>query len=144
MKKIGVNLILLILLKASIGFSQNSIIIRYVDTEIQTPIRITGYLFSSGWKFEEFEVKDTIFYKFIQQRIDSVKYCRDNIQCRCPDVRQQIIVTNGEEYDILSSDGSFAMEINGKCIFFDERLQKAINRVIETYENKKEDNLQRK
>ena len=138
MKKIGLGLVSLILLKTSIGFSQNSVIIRYVDTEIQTPIRITGYLFSSGWEFEEFVVKDSIFHKFIQQRIDSIKYCRDNsIQCRFPDVRQQIIVTNGEEYDILSSDGSFAMEINGKPIIFDKPLQRAIHRAIEAYEDKK-------
>jgi hypothetical protein len=88
---------------------------------IETPIKIQGYLFST-WKFKEFEIKDSLFYAYMKQRIDSMILCND-ISCPSPDVRQQIIVVNGEKHDILSSDGSLAMEKNGKNVEFDKSLQ---------------------
>ena len=135
MKKI-ISLFLLIFTTILISFSQNRIIIRYVDTAIQTPIRIQGYLFST-WKFEEFEIRDSLSYVFIKQKTDSIKLClEDDITCHLPDVRQQIIVIYGKKYDILSSDGSFAMEKNGKSVIFDNTLQTVINQAIEKHEQK--------
>jgi len=137
MKKV-ISLILLIFATILISFSQNRIfdriIIRYVDPDIQTVMRIPGYLFSE-WEFEEFEIKDSLSYAFVKQKIDSLKFCLDDdIKCRFPDVRQQIIIIYGEKYDILSSDGSNAMEKNGKSVYFDNILQTAINRTIKIYE----------
>jgi hypothetical protein len=134
MKKIMI-LFLLVFTTILISFSQNRIIIRYVDTALQTPIRIQGYLFST-WKFEEFEIKDSLSYVFVKQKTDSLEFCLDDSTCHFPDVRQQIIVIYGEKYDILSSDGSFAMEKNGKSVLFDNTLQTAINQVIEKHEQK--------
>ena len=132
MKKI-ISLFLLIFATILMSFSQNRIIIRYVDTEIQTPMRITGYIFST-WEFEKFEIKDSLSYAFVKQKIDSLEFCLgDDIKCRFPDVRQQIIIIYGKKYDILSSDGATAMEKNGKSVFFDNILQTAINRAIEKH-----------
>lgn len=134
-------LLALFLLSESIAFSQQGIqqriIIRYVDSAIQTPIRISGYLFCT-WEFEKFEIRDSLSYIFVKQRIDSMKLCTDeNIRCSFPDVRQQIIVINNEEYDIISSDGSSAMEKNGRKVIFDKTLQIAINQAINSYETNK-------
>jgi hypothetical protein len=135
MKKF-ICLLILFLLLIPIVFSQHRILIRYVGDIILTPIKTSGYLFST-WKVEEFEITDSLSYVFVKQRIDSIELCADSdVGCRFPNVRQQIIVINNEEYDILSSDGVSAMEKNGRKVIFDKTLQAAINRAIDNYVRK--------
>lgn len=131
MKKIFVFCILIIGIIISPCYSQNRVIIRYVDASIETPIRIPGYLFSK-WKVEELSFKDSTLCTFFKRKIDSLLFCDlGNTICRFPDVRQQIIVVYGEEYDIVSSDGSTAMEKNGKSVVFDIVLQSIVNKIID-------------
>jgi hypothetical protein len=117
-------------------FSQKYIIIRYVDVTIETPVRVPGYIFSE-WDFNEIEIADTLSYNFIKESIDKITFCHDSFTCPFPDVRQQIVVIDGEKYDILSSDGSFSMEKNGRSVYFDEKLQQKINDIIRFHEKQK-------
>jgi hypothetical protein len=98
----------------------------------QTIVKVSGYDFST-WKIKEIEIKDSLSYEWVKQRIDSMKLYTD-VSCRFPDVRMQIIIIDGENYDILSSDFFSAMEKNGRCVVFDKTLQEKINRVIEIQE----------
>jgi hypothetical protein len=115
--------------------SQNIIYVRYVEPTIETPVKVCGYDFST-WKCDKFEIRDSLLYKWIKERIDIMELCVDT-SCSFPDVRQQIIVVDGEKYDILSSDGSYAMEKNGKSVIFDKILQDKINLMIEKMSNGK-------
>ena len=134
MKKF-ICLLALFLLSESLVFSQHKILIRYLDEVILTPVNVQGYMFST-WNFKEFEISDSLFYVFVKQKVDSMELCpNNNIKCRFPNVRQQIIILNGEEYDILSSDGVFAMEKNGKKVIFDKTLQTTINQAINSYKD---------
>jgi hypothetical protein len=132
MKKI-ICLLYLILISVSFVFAQQMIYIRYTDPVIQYCARVTGYRFST-FDFEEFDISDSLSYVFFKQRIDSLKLCPNNGSCYFPHVWQQIIVVNGEEYDILSSNGVNAMEKNGRSVVVDKTLQTAINKAIEKHE----------
>ena len=148
MKKITTCLSLLMILIPLIGFSQNSsnknITIRYRGDGIETPMKISGYVFSTLSSYNEFTLwgshskffsNDSLFYVFVKQRIDSMQLCLDDDnKCRFPDVTQQIIVIDGEKYDILSSNGINAMEKNGRSVVFDKKLQDAINKAIQKYD----------
>jgi hypothetical protein len=132
MKKI-ICLLYLILISVSFVFAQQMIYIRYTDPIIQYFARVTGYRFST-FDFEEFDISDSLSYVFFKQRIDSLKLCPNNGSCHFPHVWQQIIVVNGEEYDILSSNGGNAMEKNGRSVVVDKTLQTAIDKAIEKHE----------
>jgi hypothetical protein len=135
MKKF-ICLLYLIFVSVSFSFAQY-IIIRFADPNIETCIQISGYSFpkwdKTAGNFDEFEVTDSLFYVFVKQKVDLLK-CLDNVSCPFPDVRLQIIVVNGEEYDIVSSDVFSAMEKNGRSVAFDRILQKAINDAIKKHE----------
>ena len=136
MKKV-IIILLLVSITILTGFSQCRIVIRYTNPIIRLPAKVTCYRFST-WKdkklIKEFEVLDSLSCMFIKQRIDSIKSYKKCKSYRFPDVRQQITIFFGEECDTLFSDGSFAMEKNGKCVIFDKILQEAINKAIEDYE----------
>jgi len=135
MKKI-IIIFLLALTTISAGFSQCRIIIRCTDPNIRTPVKVLSYRFSTGASklIKEFEVRDSLFCTFVKQRIDSMKLHTKQIDRYYPDVRQQITIVFNGGSDTLFSDGSFAMEKNGKCMVFDKILQEAINKVIVDYE----------
>ena len=133
MKK--VILLLMFFLTFFIGFAQKKIIFRYeyiVNTSI---IKIPGYRYSAATgRYEEFSTTDSLFYKSIKNRVDALVFCSDSIPCPYPDVRQQIIVVDGEKYDILSTDGSYAMEKNGRSVIYDKVLKKEIYRIIRIHD----------
>ncbi|MDD3645382.1 MAG: hypothetical protein PHR19_07640 [Bacteroidales bacterium] len=137
-----ITILFLLLFSATIAFSQqkhnkvnNHIIIRYAPNYIDYPIAITGYTFLKVGKHNEFIVWDSLSYSYVRQRVDSLVPCYDNDRpCRFPNVVQQIVIVNGNEYDILSSNGTTAMEKNGRSVVFDKELQDAINRAIEKYD----------
>jgi len=135
MKK-AIIVFLLILTTILTGFSQCKIFIRYTDPNLRFLVKVSSYRFSIGTSklVKEFEVLDSLSCMFIKQRIDSIKSYKKCKSYRFPDVRQQITIFFGEECDTLFSDGSFAMEKNGKCVIFDKILQEAINKAIEDYE----------
>lgn len=136
MKK-NIILFLLILTTILTGISQCRIIIRYTDPNLETPLKVSSCRFSIAKTelIKEFEILDSLSCTFLRQKIDSIKLCKSK-KCCFPDVRQQIILIFNERYDTLFSDGSFAMEKNGKPMIFDEILQEAINKAIEDYEQK--------
>lgn len=122
-----------------IVFSQQRVIVRYIeyrdDKPIFYPIKITGYEFGTkNFPFlDEITIRDSLSYHWIIKRVMTLEYCPNTMTCYFPDVRQQIIIVNDEKYDILSSDGCSAMELNGKSVFFDKILQQAINEIIEKF-----------
>ena len=132
MKKI--ILFLVCFLTFSMVFAQKKIIFRYECTANTSIIPLSGYEYSSSNRYDEFFTTDSLFYKSIKNRVDALVFCSDSIPCPYPNVRQQIIVVDGEKYDILSSSGSFAMEKNGRSVIYDKILQKEIYRIIRIHD----------
>jgi hypothetical protein len=120
-------------------FSQKIVLIRYIEYRethiILYPVKITGYEFGTkNFPFlDELTIEDSLSYHWIAKKVMELEYCTDTVSCYFPDVRQQIIIVNGDRYDILSSDGYTAMEMNGKSVLFDKELQQVINNIIEKY-----------
>lgn len=109
------------------------IYIHYYDPEeiILTPYDYHGWNFcnrESLWIY----IGDTLTYSFISSHIDSLVYANASDKCKFPNVSQRIVVLkpHSEEYDMIFSDGRGAMEKNGRCVLFDEELQRVINDII--------------
>ena len=109
------------------------IYIDYYDPEV---IILTPYDYH-GWNFCNREslwiyIGDTLTYSFISSHIDSLVYANASDKCKFPNVSQRIVVLkpHSEEYDMIFSDGRGAMEKNGRCVLFDEELQRVINDII--------------
>jgi hypothetical protein len=109
------------------------IYIHYYDPEV---IILTPYDYH-GWNFCNREslwiyIGDTLTYSFISSHIDSLVYANASDNCKFPNVSQRIVVLkpHSEEYDMIFSDGRGAMEKNGRCVLFDEELQRVINDII--------------
>lgn len=109
------------------------IYIDYYDPEeiILTPYDYHGWNFcnrKSLWIY----IGDTLTYSFISSHIDSLVYANASDKCKFPNVSQRIVVLkpHSEEYDMIFSDGRGAMEKNGRCVLFDEELQRVINDII--------------
>ena len=107
--------------------------IHYYDPEeiILTPYDYHGWNFcnrESLWIY----IGDTLTYSFISSHIDSLVYANASDKCKFPNVSQRIVVLkpHSEEYDMIFSDGRGAMEKNGRCVLFDEELQRVINDII--------------
>ena len=119
------------------------IYIYYYDSQeiILTPYAYQGYSFcnrESLWIY----VGDTLTYSFISSHIDSLVYANASDKCKFPNVSQRIVVLkpHSQEYDMIFSDGMGAMEKNGRCVLFDEELQRVINDIIKrdiAHRNKK-------
>ena len=109
------------------------IYIYYYDPQeiILTPCDYQGYDFcdrESLWIY----VGDTLTYSFISSHIDSLVYANASDECKFPDDSKKIVVLkpHSQEYDMIFSDGRGAMEKNGRCVLFDEKLQQVINDII--------------
>ena len=107
--------------------------IHYYDPQeiILTPYAYQGYDFcnrESLWIY----VGDTLTYSFISSHIDSLVYANASDKCKFPNVSQKIVVlkAHSQEYDMIFSDGRGAMEKNGRCVLFDDELQRVINDII--------------
>lgn len=123
-----VNLLTLITLKAQY------IYIDYHDPEviILTPYRMRSYEFSYKREYtHRICVEDSTTYSFISSHIDSLVYAKESDELELPQGSQKIVVfkPNTKEYDMIFSDG-FTMEKNGRCVMFDEELQRVINDII--------------
>ena len=137
-----ITILFLLLFSVTMAFSQekhnrfnNHIIIRYASPYVDYLIRIDGYTFLKYCEHNEFIVWDSLSYSYVRQKVDSLVPCYDNDRpCRFPDVLQQVVIVNGDEYDLLSTDGLTAMEKNGRSVVFDKELQDAFNRVIEEFD----------
>lgn len=77
-------------------------------------------------------VSDSSTYNFISSHIDSLVYANASDSCKFPEVTQKIVVLkpHSQEYDMIFSDGRSAMEKNGRCVLYDEELQRVINNII--------------
>ena len=137
-----ITILFLLFFSVTMAFSQqkhdefkNYIIIRYSSPYVSYFVRVNGYDFIRTCKHNEFMVSDSLSYSYVRQRVDSLVPCYDNDRpCRFPDVIQQIVILNGDEYDVLSTNGINAMEKNGRSVVFDKELQDAFNRVIEEFD----------
>lgn len=109
------------------------IYIYYYDPQeiILTPYDYQGYSFcnrESLWIY----VGDSSLYSLISSHIESLVYANASDSCKFPDVSQKIVVTkpHSQEYDMIFSDGWGAMEKNGRCVLYDDELQRVINNII--------------
>lgn len=109
------------------------IYIYYYDPQeiVLTPCAVQGYMFNhrrSIWVY----VSDSSTYNFISSHIDSLVYANASDSCKFPEVTQKIVVLkpHSQEYDMIFSDGRSAMEKNGRCVLYDEELQRVINNII--------------
>ena len=107
--------------------------IYYYDPQeiLLTPCAYQGYMFcgrESLWVY----VSDSTIYNFISSHIDSLVYANVSDNCKFPDVKQKIVVLkpHSQEYDMIFSDGRSSMEKNGRCVLYDEELQRVINDII--------------
>lgn len=128
-------LIVMINLLMPIALKAQYIYIHYHDPEvvILTPIRMRGFDFSYKREYTyRICVEDSATYSFISSHIDSLIYAKESDGCKLPDVSQKIVVfkPNTKEYEMIFSDGFAGMEKNGRCVLFDEELQRVINNII--------------
>lgn len=116
MKKLILLLLLLSSAVANTRAQTRIIYVRFTDELVTAVVRICGYDFRGD---HSFSIEDSLAYETIKQKVDSLVECTDS--CKLPDVRRQIIVRNGESYDMVSFNSGL-MEKNGKPVYFDKEL----------------------
>ena len=116
MKKLILLLLLLSSAVANTRAQTRIIYVRFTDELVMIIVDIYGYDFRGE---HSFSIEDSLAYETIKQKVDSLVECTDS--CKLPYVRRQIIVRNGESYDMVSFNRC-QMEKNGKPVYFDKEL----------------------
>lgn len=131
-------IIIMILLKYTDLKAQDKlgfVIIDYYDPQeiVLTSCDSLGYSFDYLDNVSEIVKTDSATYSFFLSHIESLVYAKESDGCHFPNVRQRIVVEKSsyKEYVMIFSDGVSAMEKNGRCVLFDEELQRYINDLIE-------------
>lgn len=128
------NFIIIIglLFNCFVSFGQLSTIVyvKYHTCETFYVTKVQGYKFASYQTrnvIDEFSIRDSIAIKEIEGLFE--KILSDTIRSdNYPDVRQEIVISRPDEsYDMLFSDGVYAMEINGRAVPFNAELQNIID-----------------
>ena len=124
MKKLILLLLLLSSAVANTRAQIRIIYVRFTDEFVTATADIYGYGFSGE---HSFSIEDSLAYETIKQKVDSLVECTDS--CKLPDVKRQIIVRNGESYDMVSFN-ICQMGKNGKPVYFDKELYDIMNLFI--------------
>jgi len=113
---------------------EESIIVSFVDNEIETPFQIGESNFEKcfGDDIMTFEIRDSLVVSSLLNEIKKLKTQKD---IDTPDVRQKIqIKSNNNVVMVLCLDGEASLTRDGITMKFSKNLQDLINEEIRKYE----------